>query len=92
MLETDAVDAVVTTAVSKRYGNRMAVDRVDLRVGRGQVFGLLGAYGAGQATLLRMLPHDATAPPGAPGSVFTRRVASAAAPTVSRAAAVVTAR
>ena len=39
----------------KRYGDLVAVDRVDLTVDRGDVFGYLGPNGAGKTTSLRML-------------------------------------
>jgi ABC-2 type transport system ATP-binding protein len=39
----------------KRYGELVAVDGVDLTVGRGDVFGYLGPNGAGKTTSLRML-------------------------------------
>ncbi|MGH9000425.1 MAG: ABC transporter ATP-binding protein [Acidimicrobiia bacterium] len=38
-----------------RYGSRVAVDGVDLDVGRRQILGLLGPNGAGKTTLLRRL-------------------------------------
>jgi ABC-2 type transport system ATP-binding protein len=39
----------------KRYGEIVAVDRVDLTVERGDVFGYLGPNGAGKTTSLRMM-------------------------------------
>jgi ABC-2 type transport system ATP-binding protein len=39
----------------KRYGEVLAVDRVDLTVERGDVFGYLGPNGAGKTTSLRMM-------------------------------------
>jgi len=42
-------------ALSKRYGERLAVDAVDLTVRAGDVYGYLGPNGAGKTTSLRML-------------------------------------
>jgi len=41
--------------VSKRYGDRRALEAVDLTLRRGEVLGLLGANGAGKSTTLRIL-------------------------------------
>jgi Cu-processing system ATP-binding protein len=41
--------------VSRRYGDLLAVDGVDLRIAAGQVFGLIGHNGAGKSTLFRMM-------------------------------------
>ena len=41
--------------MSKRFGDRLAVDSVDLRIRRGVAFGYLGPNGAGKTTLIRML-------------------------------------
>ncbi len=46
---------IETYGLTKRYGNRLAVDAVDLRVRRGEVYGFLGPNGAGKTTTLRML-------------------------------------
>ena len=46
---------VETEGLTKRFGGRVAVDGVDLRVPRGSAFGYLGPNGAGKTTLIRML-------------------------------------
>ncbi|MEZ0577974.1 ATP-binding cassette domain-containing protein [Nocardioides sp. MH1] len=53
---TDNHSLVVTTdALTKRYGDRTAVDHVSMTVRRGEVYGFLGPNGAGKTTTLRML-------------------------------------
>jgi ABC-2 type transport system ATP-binding protein len=47
--------AIETAGLSKAFGDRLAVDRVDLRVPRGTAFGFLGPNGAGKTTVVRML-------------------------------------
>jgi ABC-2 type transport system ATP-binding protein len=47
--------AVETTGLTKRFGERTAIDRVDLHVPRGSAFGFLGPNGAGKTTMIRML-------------------------------------
>jgi ABC-2 type transport system ATP-binding protein len=46
---------VETSGLTKRFGDRIAVDNVNLRVPRGAAFGYLGPNGAGKTTLIRML-------------------------------------
>jgi ABC-2 type transport system ATP-binding protein len=46
---------VVTRDLTKRYGQRTAVDAVNLTVRRGEIYGFLGPNGAGKTTTLRML-------------------------------------
>jgi ABC-2 type transport system ATP-binding protein len=74
---TDAI--VHTDRLSKRYGDRLAVDSVSLTVQRGEVYGFLGPNGAGKTTTLRMVlglvrPTSGRAtvlgePPGTPAAV-----------------------
>ena len=47
--------AIETFGLTKRYGSITAVRDLNLRIGRGQVFGFLGPNGAGKSTTIRML-------------------------------------
>jgi len=47
--------AVETHGLTKRFGDKVAVDNVDLLVPRGSAFGYLGPNGAGKTTLIRVL-------------------------------------
>ena len=48
--------AIATEALTKRYrGGVLAVDGVDLRVARGEIYAFLGLNGAGKSTTIRML-------------------------------------
>ena len=47
--------AVETRGLTKRFGENVAVNGVDLRVPRGCAFGYLGPNGAGKTTLIRVL-------------------------------------
>ncbi len=41
--------------LTKRYGNLVAVNRLNLSVARGEIFGFIGPNGAGKTTTLRMM-------------------------------------
>ncbi len=47
--------AIETRGLTKRFGERAAIDNVDLHVPRGSAFGFLGPNGAGKTTMIRML-------------------------------------
>ena len=47
--------AIVTEGLSKRYGTMLALDALDLRVARGEIYGYLGPNGAGKTTTIRLL-------------------------------------
>jgi len=51
----DAVDAIVTEDLHKRYKTVQALDGVSFSVREGEVFGLLGPNGAGKSTSVRVL-------------------------------------
>ena len=46
---------ISTAGLTKRFGSLVAVDRVDLAVQPGDVYGFLGANGSGKTTTVRML-------------------------------------
>ena len=47
--------AVVTLGLTKRFGRRVAVDGLDLRIPAGSITGFVGPNGAGKTTTIRML-------------------------------------
>jgi ABC-2 type transport system ATP-binding protein len=47
--------AIAVTELTKRFGDFVAVDRLTFEVRQGEVFGFLGANGAGKSTTIRML-------------------------------------
>lgn len=46
---------IETVALSKRYGRKLALDHLDLRIPRGRIHAIVGANGAGKSTLFRIL-------------------------------------
>lgn len=55
MIEADAQVVIRTRGLTKRFGDLVAVDAVDLDVPRGHVYGFLGPNGSGKSTTIRML-------------------------------------
>ena len=49
------MQAIETTALTKRYGKLTALDRLDLQVCQGELFSLLGVNGAGKTTAIKLL-------------------------------------
>ncbi len=84
----DAADAIVTTGLTKRFGDVAAVDGVDLRVPAGSVFGFLGPNGSGKTTTIRML-LGLIAPTSGSWSLLGREMPAAAATTLPRVGALV---
>lgn len=55
-METPAAGPIVTLeGVTKRFGDTIAVDNIDLAVREGEFFALLGPSGCGKTTIMRML-------------------------------------
>src|SRR5581483_10722716 len=52
--QTDEV-VLETRALTRRFGDLVAVDGVTLQVDAAQIFGLLGSNGAGKTTMIKML-------------------------------------
>lgn len=47
--------SVQTKGIARDFGDVKAVDRIDLNISRGEIYGFLGPNGAGKTTLVRML-------------------------------------
>lgn len=44
-----------TYDVSKRYGNQLAADNINMTINKGDIYGFIGQNGAGKTTLIRMI-------------------------------------
>lgn len=51
----DNIYAISVNGLTKRFGSFTAVDHISFDVGKGEIFGFLGANGAGKTTAMRML-------------------------------------
>jgi len=51
----DAEIAIEAKALTMRFGDFLAVDHVDFRIRRGEIFGFLGSNGSGKSTTMKML-------------------------------------
>ncbi|HBG0410378.1 TPA: ATP-binding cassette domain-containing protein, partial [Clostridioides difficile] len=46
---------IETKQLTKIYGNQTVVDKVNLHVKKGRIYGLLGRNGAGKTTIMKMI-------------------------------------
>lgn len=49
------MEAIKTTNLTKRYGDSRGIEKVNLTVNRGEIFGFIGPNGAGKSTTIRTL-------------------------------------
>jgi ABC-2 type transport system ATP-binding protein len=54
-MSTNQINAVEVHDLEKKFGNFIAVNRINFQVKKGEVFGFLGPNGAGKSTTIRML-------------------------------------
>ena len=47
--------AIETKNLTKKFKNKIAVNNVDLKIQKGELFALLGTNGAGKTTMIKML-------------------------------------
>jgi ABC-2 type transport system ATP-binding protein len=70
-MATMTAAAIETAGLRKAYGATLALDGLDLRVDRGEVFGFLGPNGAGKTTVVKLL-LGLTRASGGQGTVLGR--------------------
>lgn len=58
------MEAIVVKNLTKRYENKTAVSDLCIQVGKGKVFGMLGANGAGKSTTIECMLGTKTADSG----------------------------
>jgi ABC-2 type transport system ATP-binding protein len=54
-MSTSSEYAIETEALTRRFGDFLAVDQVSLKIPKGELYGFLGLNGAGKTTTIRML-------------------------------------
>ncbi len=54
-LNSSQVPAILATGLRKEYRNTVAVEKVDIEIPVGQIFGLVGPDGAGKSTVLKIM-------------------------------------
>lgn len=55
MGSTNTIHSIFTKDLTKKFGSFTAVDKINFFVEKGEIFGFLGANGAGKTTAMRML-------------------------------------
>ena len=54
-IQHNPTKVIIAENLTKKFGNFIAVDNISFEVERGEIFGFLGANGAGKTTAMRML-------------------------------------
>src|SRR5574344_1347202 len=44
-----------TTGLTKKFGNKLAVDNINMTINKGDIYGFIGKNGAGKTTFMRMI-------------------------------------
>jgi ABC-2 type transport system ATP-binding protein len=73
LLEEPLESVLLTSKLTKQFGDVVAVDDLDLEVREGEIFGFLGPNGAGKSTTIRML-LDLIRPSSGSATIFGRDV------------------
>ena len=55
MTDSSSSDLIVARGLTKRFGDLVAVDKIDFTVASGEAFGFLGPNGAGKTSTMRMI-------------------------------------
>ena len=55
LIQNNSNKVITADKLTKKFGNFMAVDHISFEVNQGEIFGFLGANGAGKTTAMRML-------------------------------------